>query len=74
MTVCEQGLKMVQIPSTYSYNFWINTPTEVVEITCLMPNGVVIPLETNRNAPLAEIKEVSFSPTVNKLCKQSFAN
>lgn len=49
---------MVHIPSAYTYNFWAISPTEVVELTCLMPNGVVIPLETNRNITLAEIKEV----------------
>lgn len=48
---------MVHIPSAYTYNFWAKTPTEVVELTCLMPNGVVVPLDTNRNATLAEIKE-----------------
>lgn len=50
---------MVHIPSTYTYDFWAKTPTEVVELTCLMPNGVVVPLDTNRNATLAEIKEAS---------------
>lgn len=50
---------MVHIPSAYSFNFWANAPTEVVELTCLMPNGVVIPFETNRNTTLAEIKEVT---------------
>lgn len=50
---------MVHIPSAYTYNFWAKSPTEVVELTCLMPNGVIIPLETNRNITLAEIKEVS---------------
>ncbi|XP_066595868.1 phosphatidylinositol 4,5-bisphosphate 3-kinase catalytic subunit delta isoform [Prorops nasuta] len=48
---------MVHVPSAYTYNFWSKTPTEVVELTCLMPNGVVIPFETNRNTTLAEIKE-----------------
>ncbi|XP_034936238.1 phosphatidylinositol 4,5-bisphosphate 3-kinase catalytic subunit delta isoform-like [Chelonus insularis] len=48
---------MVHIPSAYTYDFWTKTPTEVVELTCLMPNGVIIPLEANRNITLAEIKE-----------------
>ncbi|XP_043477506.1 phosphatidylinositol 4,5-bisphosphate 3-kinase catalytic subunit delta isoform [Leptopilina heterotoma] len=48
---------MVHTPSAYTYNFWTKTPTEVVELTCLMPNGVLIPLETNRNTTLTEIKE-----------------
>ena len=49
---------MVHTPSAYTYNFWTKSPTEVVELTCLMPNGIVIPLETNRNTTLAETKEV----------------
>ena len=53
----QDRIEMVHIPNTYTYNFWTKTPTEVVELTCLMPNGVVIPFETNRNATLAEIKE-----------------
>lgn len=48
---------MVHIQNTFTYNFWTKTPTEVVDLTCLMPNGVVIPLEANRNATLAEVKE-----------------
>lgn len=53
----EARSKIVHIPNSYMYNFWIKTPTEVVELTCLMPNGVVIPLEANRNTTLAEVKE-----------------
>ncbi|XP_058790627.1 phosphatidylinositol 4,5-bisphosphate 3-kinase catalytic subunit delta isoform [Phymastichus coffea] len=48
---------MLHVPSSYTYNFWTKTPTEVVELTCLMPNGIIIPFETNRNTTLAEIKE-----------------
>ncbi|XP_015181948.1 PREDICTED: phosphatidylinositol 4,5-bisphosphate 3-kinase catalytic subunit delta isoform [Polistes dominula] len=48
---------MVNKPNTYSYDFWAITPTDIVELTCLMPNGVLVPLDTNRNAILAEIKE-----------------
>lgn len=48
---------MVQILSTFNYSFWTKTPTEVVDLTCLMPNGITIPLEVTRIATLAEIKE-----------------
>lgn len=50
---------MIHIPSAYTYDFWAKTPTEVIELTCLMPNGVVIPFEANRNTTLSEIKEVN---------------
>lgn len=51
------------IPSAYKYNFWAERPGDahepaVVELTCLMPNGVVIPFEINRNITLDQIKEV----------------
>ncbi|XP_014479292.1 PREDICTED: phosphatidylinositol 4,5-bisphosphate 3-kinase catalytic subunit delta isoform [Dinoponera quadriceps] len=49
---------MVHIPSAYTYNFWSEKPEPaVVEITFLMPNGVVIPVEINRNSTVTEIKE-----------------
>lgn len=49
---------MVLIPSTYAHDFWLRSSSEqLVELSCLMPNGVLIPLEANRNATLHEIKE-----------------
>lgn len=49
---------MVHIPNTYAYDFWLeNTPDPVVELSCLMPNSIFIPLKVNRNATLHEIKE-----------------
>ncbi|XP_014210084.1 phosphatidylinositol 4,5-bisphosphate 3-kinase catalytic subunit delta isoform [Copidosoma floridanum] len=48
---------MVQIPNTFQYNFWSKSPTANIEITCFMPNGVVIPCpEISPKASLAEIK------------------
>lgn len=52
------------IPSAYAYNFWAERPGDeptMVELTCLMPNGVVIPFEINRNVTLDQIKEVNIS-------------
>ncbi|CAG5109135.1 5-bisphosphate 3-kinase catalytic subunit beta isoform (Mus musculus) [Cotesia congregata] len=48
---------MVHIPKAYNYDFWVKTPSDDVELTCLMPNGVIIPLEVNRNTTFGEIKE-----------------
>jgi hypothetical protein len=52
------------LPNAYKYNFWAERPGDaqepaVVELTCLMPNGVVIPFEINRNITLDQIKEVN---------------
>ncbi|XP_046678812.1 phosphatidylinositol 4,5-bisphosphate 3-kinase catalytic subunit delta isoform [Homalodisca vitripennis] len=49
---------MVHGPSTvYSYDFWQTCNDPQVWLSCLMPNGVCIPLEVSRNATLHEIKE-----------------
>ncbi|KAF5291172.1 hypothetical protein FQA39_LY14414 [Lamprigera yunnana] len=48
---------MVQLPYEYQYDFWLTGPTDYTEVTCLMPNGVIIILKTSHNATLAEIKE-----------------
>ncbi|KDR21011.1 phosphatidylinositol 4,5-bisphosphate 3-kinase catalytic subunit delta isoform [Zootermopsis nevadensis] len=49
---------MVHIPSTYTYDFWLRASTDPsVELSCLMPNGIFIPLEVKKNATLQEIKE-----------------
>uniref|UniRef100_A0A1Y1N7Q3 PI3K-RBD domain-containing protein n=1 Tax=Photinus pyralis TaxID=7054 RepID=A0A1Y1N7Q3_PHOPY len=48
---------MVPLPEEFTYEFWLTGPTEYTSLTCLMPNGVMIILETSHNATLAEIKE-----------------
>ncbi|KAK4875877.1 hypothetical protein RN001_012299 [Aquatica leii] len=48
---------MVPFPEEYTYEFWLTGPTDYTRVTCLMPNGVIIILETSHNATLAEIKE-----------------
>ncbi|KAF7992193.1 hypothetical protein HCN44_001518 [Aphidius gifuensis] len=51
-------IMMVEIPETLSYDYWFTKrASDFVELTCLLPNGVVVPLETNRNSTLAEIKD-----------------
>lgn len=49
---------MVHSPSSYAYDFWLQSSDLQVELSCLMPNGVFIPLEASRTATLHEIKEV----------------
>ncbi|KAJ8868084.1 hypothetical protein PR048_031893 [Dryococelus australis] len=50
---------MVHKPATFAYDFWLRGNAEPqVELSCLMPNGVYIPIEANRDATLQEIKEV----------------
>ncbi|XP_060527773.1 phosphatidylinositol 4,5-bisphosphate 3-kinase catalytic subunit delta isoform [Cylas formicarius] len=50
---------MVPIPAEYMPDFWNQIATEcpLIELTCLLPNGIVVPLKANYNATLAEIKE-----------------
>ncbi|XP_023030262.1 phosphatidylinositol 3-kinase 92E [Leptinotarsa decemlineata] len=49
---------MVPIPAEYMPDFWNQVSTEcMIELTCLLPNGIIILLSVNYNATLAEIKE-----------------
>lgn len=41
----------------YTYDFWIRGQIDPIVLTCLMPNGILIPLEASKNATLLEIKE-----------------
>ncbi|XP_076265386.1 phosphatidylinositol 4,5-bisphosphate 3-kinase catalytic subunit delta isoform-like isoform X2 [Rhynchophorus ferrugineus] len=49
---------MVAIPAEYTADFWNQLPSEYasVQLTCLMPNGILILLKQNANASLSEIK------------------
>ncbi|XP_030764148.1 phosphatidylinositol 4,5-bisphosphate 3-kinase catalytic subunit delta isoform-like isoform X2 [Sitophilus oryzae] len=50
---------MVPIPAEYMPDFWslLSTECPIVELTCLLPNGIIVLLKVNHNATLAEIKE-----------------
>ncbi|XP_018567528.1 phosphatidylinositol 4,5-bisphosphate 3-kinase catalytic subunit delta isoform [Anoplophora glabripennis] len=49
---------MVPIPAEYLPDFWNQISTEcTIEVTCLLPNGIIILLNVNYNATLADIKE-----------------
>ncbi|ERL86797.1 hypothetical protein D910_04202 [Dendroctonus ponderosae] len=50
---------MVPIPAEYMPDFWKEIASEcsTVELTCLMPNGIIVLLTVNYNATLAAIKE-----------------
>lgn len=51
---------MVPSPlANVSVDFWQNDPPDSVEVMCLMPNGIVIPMQTFPTATIREIKEVS---------------
>lgn len=43
--------------SCASYDFWSAEPPDIVDLTCLMPNGILIPMKTTQNATIEEIKE-----------------
>lgn len=56
---------MVPIPAEYMPDFWNHIPPDslsecpLVELTCLMPNGIIVLLKVNQNPTLADIKVVS---------------
>lgn len=39
------------------YDFWLCDPQDHVDISCLMPNGILIVMQTSPNATFEEIKE-----------------
>lgn len=39
------------------YDFWYVETPDTVDVTCLMPNGIIIPLKTSQHATIEEIKE-----------------
>ncbi|XP_050432835.1 phosphatidylinositol 4,5-bisphosphate 3-kinase catalytic subunit delta isoform [Adelges cooleyi] len=45
------------IPPSFDFNFWNQNSDSVVEVTCLMPNSVSIPLTVSKSTSLHELKE-----------------
>lgn len=45
------------LSTTYSYNFWNDDPPDVLELSCLMPTGVMVFLQACQTATLQEVKE-----------------
>lgn len=51
---------MVPVPSCpHTWDYWTATPSDYVELTCLMPNSIYIPLTVSWDANLQDVKEVS---------------
>ncbi|KAI8435273.1 hypothetical protein MSG28_003612 [Choristoneura fumiferana] len=49
---------MVPAPSCpYTWDYWTASPSYYVELTCLLPNSVYIPLRPTWNATLRHVKE-----------------
>ncbi|CAG9760506.1 unnamed protein product [Ceutorhynchus assimilis] len=50
---------MVPIPDEYMPDFWnqVSSESPVVELTCLLPTGVIVLLKVNYHSTLADIKE-----------------
>lgn len=48
------------IPPSFDFDFWNQNNDSVVEVTCLMPNSVSIPLTVSKSTSLHELKEVSY--------------
>ena len=42
----------------FAYDYWANNNDCTVELNCLMPNGVFIPLFVSKTSTFNEIKEV----------------
>ncbi|XP_044753388.1 phosphatidylinositol 4,5-bisphosphate 3-kinase catalytic subunit delta isoform isoform X2 [Coccinella septempunctata] len=59
---------MAPIPAEYLYDFWDtyeSNENDHIELTCLMPNGIVILLKVQSNATLGEIKEDLWDEAAN---------
>ncbi|CAH0604358.1 unnamed protein product [Chrysodeixis includens] len=49
---------MVPAPSCpFTWDYWTSSPSDVVELTCLLPNSVYIPLKISWDATLQDVKE-----------------
>lgn len=43
--------------SCVAYDFWFVDPPDIIDLTCMMPNGIIIPLKSSQSATIEEIKE-----------------
>ena len=41
---------------------WLGTDVSEVSIDCLLPTGIIVPLQLERDATFDEIKKVTISP------------
>ncbi|CAH0718819.1 unnamed protein product, partial [Brenthis ino] len=49
---------MVPVPSCpYTWDYWTAEPSDYVELTCLMPNSIYLPLTVSWDANLQDVKE-----------------
>ncbi|XP_038215234.1 phosphatidylinositol 4,5-bisphosphate 3-kinase catalytic subunit delta isoform [Zerene cesonia] len=49
---------MVPAPSCpYTWDYWTSTPSDYVELTCLMPNSIYLPVTVSWDATLQDVKE-----------------
>ncbi|XP_047021008.1 phosphatidylinositol 4,5-bisphosphate 3-kinase catalytic subunit delta isoform [Helicoverpa armigera] len=57
---------MVPAPSCpFTWDYWTASPSDVVELTCLLPNSVYIPLRISWDATLQDVKEDIWDRAVN---------
>ncbi|KAH9629422.1 hypothetical protein HF086_013336 [Spodoptera exigua] len=57
---------MVPAPSCpFTWDYWTSSPSDVVELTCLLPNSVYIPLRISWDATLQDVKEDIWDRAVN---------
>lgn len=60
-----QNNAMVPIPAEYMPDFWDElSENPMVELSCFLPNGIMVLLKVNHNATLGDIKEVNFIKTL----------
>lgn len=52
--------EMVHMNSAYAHDFWLrgSSDDQNVELSCLLPYGIFISIEVNRNASFHDIKVV----------------
>lgn len=43
----------------FTIDFWANDPPDIIEVSCLMPNGILILMHTSPTATIREIKMVN---------------